>query len=79
MRFLLALGQIMTRIRPDAMYYYGLAFPASYRPLVQRRLNPGLLKRLRLQLFFVNEKRQVEHVTWRELGRNGSRSQFSTN
>ena len=36
-RFLQGLGQLITRIQPERGYYYGLAFPSSYRDTVLRR------------------------------------------
>jgi hypothetical protein len=66
-RFLQSVGQLVTRIQPERGYYYGLAYPSSYRSLVTRRLHPALLKVLHIHLFFVNSKLQVEHLTWREV------------
>ena len=67
-RFLQSLGQLLTRINPDNGYYYGLAYPSSYRELVLRRLQfPSLLKRLKIHLFFVDAQRRVEHLTWKDL------------
>lgn len=66
-RFLLALGQILTRMSPDSGYKYGLAFPDTYRDLVTRRVNHGVLKQLDLHVFLVDSKGTVEHLTWREL------------
>lgn len=65
--FVKSVGQIITRIHPERGYKYGLAYPSSYRELVIRRLPPTLLKKLNLNLFFVNESQQVEHLTWRDL------------
>ncbi|OLD63847.1 MAG: hypothetical protein AUI47_08210 [Acidobacteria bacterium 13_1_40CM_2_68_5] len=66
-RFLQGLGQLITRIQPERGYYYGLAFPTSYRDTVIRRLRPALLKLLKVHLFFVDDRHRVEHLTWREL------------
>jgi len=67
-RFVQSLGQLLTRINPDNGYYYGLAYPASYRKSVLGRLRfPSMLKKLKIQLFFVDENRRVEHLTWRDL------------
>jgi|SRR2546426_3786900 len=66
-RFLQGLGQLITRIQPERGYYYGLAFPTSYRDTVIRRLHPALLKLLKVHLFFVDDRHRVEHLTWREL------------
>jgi len=66
-RFLQGLGQLITRIQPERGYYYGLAFPSSYRDTVLRRLHPALLKLLKAHLFFVDDRLRVEHLTWREL------------
>jgi hypothetical protein len=70
-RFVLSLGQLLTRINPDRGYYYGLAYPVSYRKLALRRLKyPTLLKKLKIHLFFVDERRRVEHLTWKDLKSN---------
>ena len=66
-RFLQSVGQLMTRIQPNRGYYYGLAYPSSYRGIVLRRLHSSLLKMLKIHLFFVNEKFKVEHLTWRDI------------
>ncbi len=67
-RFVLSMGQLMTRINPDTGYYYGLAYPASYKQMALRRLKyPSLLKTLNIDLFFVDGNRRVEHLTWRDL------------
>jgi hypothetical protein len=66
-RFIQSVGQLITRIHPERGYYYGLAYPSSYRNLVTRRLYPALLKKLKIHLFFVDSKLNVEHLTWREL------------
>jgi hypothetical protein len=66
-RFVQSLGQLLTRINPDNGYYYGLAYPASYRKAVLHRLQyPSMLKALKIQLFFVDENRRVEHLTWKD-------------
>jgi hypothetical protein len=72
-RFLQSLGQLITRIQPERGYYYGLAFPSSYRDTVTRRLHPALLKKLHLHLFFVNGGLGVEHVRWRDLAGSAAR------
>lgn len=65
-RFLQGLGQIVCRMHPARGYHYGLAFPAEYKTLVLRRLPAGVLKALKLQLFFVASTGKVSCVTWRE-------------
>jgi len=70
-RFLQGLGQLITRIQPERGYYYGLAFPSSYRDIVIRRLHPALLKLLKIHLFFVDDRRRVEYLTWRHLRATG--------
>jgi len=68
-RFLQSVGQLVTRINPKRGYYYGLAYPSSYKALVTRRLCAHLLKTLKIHLFFVDEECKVEHLTWRSLSR----------
>jgi hypothetical protein len=72
-RFLLCLGQLITRIQPARGYYYGLAFPSTYRDMVMRRLHSSLLKKLQIHLFFVDARLSVEHLTWRDLPKTASR------
>jgi len=68
-RFLAGLGQILTRIRPEREYLYAIAYPASYKAMVCRRVAPTTMKCLRLSFFFVSSNGHVEHVTWREMAR----------
>ncbi len=68
-RFITALGQILTRINPDRHYYYGVAFPDTYKDLAMRRVDPVLMKTLRLSFFFVSESGRVEHMDWRDMRR----------
>lgn len=66
-RFLQGLGQIVTRMHPSRGYHYGLAFPVEYQQLVTRRLPSGVLKALKLQLFFVAPDGKVSRITWRDV------------
>jgi hypothetical protein len=66
-RFVMALGQILTRILPRRAYRYGIAFPGAFEPLVLRRIDAGLARSLRLSFFFVSDGGTVRHVTWREI------------
>jgi len=66
-RFISAVGQIITRIRPERGYRYGLAFPATYRKIVTSRLHYSVLKLLHIELFFVDQQLKVEHLTWKDL------------
>lgn len=65
--FIYSVGQLMTRIVPERGYYYGLAYPISYRKLVMHRLPSALMKKLHIHLFFVSESLRVEVVKWREV------------
>jgi hypothetical protein len=65
-RFLLALGQMLTRIQPKREYKYGIAFPSTYRAIVKRRIAPEIMKHLRLSFFFVDQQGQVEYVRWND-------------
>ena len=56
--FLTALGQIITRMKPKAMYWYGIAFPESYYSLLKKLPKP-LRRRLRLKVFFVSKEGKV--------------------
>jgi hypothetical protein len=67
-RVIHSLGQLLTRINPDNGYYYGLAYPASYRKTALLKLQfPSMLKKLKINLFFVGENGCVEHLTWKDL------------
>jgi hypothetical protein len=66
-RFLISLGQVLTRMRPRTGYHYGLAYPDSYRTLVVRRIDHEVLKVLRIRLYFVDRTGAVEEATWRTL------------
>lgn len=65
--FLIALGQIITRMRPKAKYWYALAFPESFSNKVLKRLPWGICKKLRLKILFINKKGKVRCVTWKEI------------
>lgn len=66
-RFLSALGQILTHIDHRQHIRYGIAFPNTYRKLVFRRLNYTLIKKLKLEFFFVSGKGKVLHITWKDM------------
>jgi hypothetical protein len=66
-KFQIALAQIISRMRRREAALYGLALPVSYRELATRSIPWHVCQKLRLHLFFVNEKGTVEHLTSREL------------
>ena len=67
--FLIALGQIISRMKYKAKYWYAIALPESFSDKVFRRLSWLICKKLRLKILFVNSKGKVRCVTWRELKR----------
>lgn len=66
-RFLISIGQVLTRMRPRTGYSYGLAYPHTYRALVLRRLDYEVLRVLRLRLYFVDQAGTVEALAWRDV------------
>lgn len=66
-RFMIALGQIISRMDTVAGYYYGIAVPTSYEPLVYNRVPWQVCKRLRLRFLLVDGQGGVEEITWRKI------------
>jgi len=71
--FILALGQIITRMHTNRKrnykygYKYGVAYPVSFRDLVIRRLPFDVCDKLNLYVFFVDDSGQTEVLGWKEL------------
>lgn len=65
--FLSILGQILTRMSPSSLYWYGIALPDTFRSLVVRRIPWEVCKKLRLKVFLVDPKEKVKEITWKEL------------
>jgi hypothetical protein len=63
--FWVALGQIVTRMNPKSGYYYGIAFPISYRPKL-KNLPWQFCLHNRLHVFLVDGN-HVEHLDARTL------------
>ncbi len=73
--FLLALGQIASRMKVGAaLYRYGIGFPETYREKVLRRLPWTFCKKTNLCVLLVSKAGKVGCVTWRELKRHQPRS-----
>jgi len=64
--FMTAIGQIVTRMKTRAFYYYGLAFPKSYEKQV-RKLPWRFCKKNRISVFLVDGDRRVDHLRWKDL------------
>ena len=67
-----ALGQIITRMHTDRRalyggYNYGVAFPYSFKNRVLQKIPYYACNRLRLSIFLVNNKGQVEEYNHRKL------------
>jgi hypothetical protein len=65
--FIQALGQIVTRMKPSTGYYYGIAFPNSYREKVLKRLPWQVATHLKLHVFLVRSSTAVAVYTWKNL------------
>lgn len=68
--FLLALGQIASRMNVSTRYRYGIGFPDAYCEKVLRRLPWTFCKKTNLCALFLTKTGKVSCVTWRELKRN---------
>ncbi len=66
-RFMTALGQILSRMDTVAGYYYGIAVPRSYESLVYNRVPWQVCKRLQLRFLLVDGNGSVEELTWRAI------------
>jgi len=67
-----ALGQIITRMHTDRKsvyggYNYGIAFPYSFKKRVLEKIPYYVCNRLRLSIFLVNQKGEVEEYNHRKL------------
>jgi hypothetical protein len=67
-----ALGQIITRMHTNRRtlyggYNYGIAFPHSFKNKVLSKIPYYVCNRLRLSIFLVNSKREVEEYNHRKL------------
>jgi hypothetical protein len=65
--FLLALGQIVTRMDTKAAYHYGLALPGSFESKVKIRLPWLFCKANDLQVLLVDSQGKVRAVNWHHL------------
>lgn len=65
--FLEALGQIITRMKPNAVRKYAIAFPKSYSEIALGRVSWEVCKTLHLEILLVNENGEVEEKTWEDL------------
>ena len=65
--FLSILGQIITRMSPSSLYWYGIALPYTFESRVVRRIPWEVCKKLRLKIFLVDSKEKVREITWKEL------------
>lgn len=61
------LGQIVSRMRYKAKYWYAIGLPYTYREKVIKRLPREVCKKLRLKILIVNIKGKVEELNYRHL------------
>jgi hypothetical protein len=57
----------IVKILPARGYYYGLALPLGYKSLVLRRFAWGVMKVLKLHLFFVAAIGKVAMMKWQDV------------
>jgi len=67
-----AIGQIITRMHTDRKaiyggYNYGIAFPFSFKEKVLKKIPYYVCNRLRITIFFVDDKGNVEEYNHRKL------------
>lgn len=67
--FIYSLGQIVTRMKTDARYYYGLGLPASIASIAIRRVPWKFAKRVILYIFSVSVEGKVKKYDWKSLKR----------
>ena len=65
--FIFSLGQIVTRMKPDAGYYYGLGLPETSAKTALRRLPWKVAKKLGLFVFSVQPDKKTVKYSWKEL------------
>ena len=70
--FVYSLGQIVTRMKTNARYYYALGLPAASAKIALRRLPWQVAKRLLLYVFSVSQDGQVKQYSWQDLKKHQS-------
>lgn len=65
--FVYSLGQIITRMKPRARYYYGLGLPETSASIAVRRIPWTVAKQLLLYVFSVNSEGKVTQHDWKAL------------
>jgi len=65
--FVVALGQIVSRMETNAEYWYGIAFPVSFRERATHRVPWNFARKNRLKIFLVNKVGKVEEIDWKGL------------
>jgi len=61
------LGQIITRMKHKAKYWYAIGLPYTYRDKILRRLPREVCKKLRLKVLLVDKQGKVEEINWKNL------------
>ena len=56
------LGQIVSRMRYKAKYWYAIALPLAYKEKVLRRLSPQICKKLNLNVLIVDKFKKVNKI-----------------
>lgn len=61
------LGQILSRMKYKAKYWYAIGLPYTYREKIIRRLPREVCKKLRLKVLLVDKEGKVEELNWKHL------------
>lgn len=65
--FVYAVGQMLIRMKPSALYWHAIGLPSTYRSLVFRRFPWEVSRKLRLNFLFVDKEGKVEFINWKKL------------
>lgn len=65
--FVYGLGQLITRMKTGARYYYGLGLPESISKIAIRRIPWQVAKKLLLYIFSVSHSGKVKQYSWQDL------------
>lgn len=61
------LGQIVSRMRYKAKYWYAIGLPYTFKEKILKRLPREVCKKLRLKVLLVNKEGKIEEITWKNL------------
>ena len=64
---MIGLGQIITRMKPNSGYYYGIGLPHTSEKFVAKRLPWKIAKKLKLYIFLVYPDKNTIRYSWKDL------------